>query len=245
MNKSPLYEQVADLLEQEIMGACPEGSRLPSEQTLSERFQVSRTIVREALKLLKERGLIDSRTGSGAFITRPEAHNVSDVMGRIIRLNGIDIPSIYEVRSILEVAAVRKAAVTATTADLAEMEALLARLKDRAIAVPVRRDSDFEFHYRIAVASGNELLAMLVEVMSNIFKEIIKSGIFVQGGIDDAIVRHEKIMRALRSRDPDAAETAMHEHLDQSLENALQYQKKIALAGSPARNKDEQGGNHP
>ena len=71
--KTICHEQVADLLEQQILNNYEDGARLPSEQHLAEEYSVSRTIIRESLKLLKERGLIDSKTGSGSYVTRPEA----------------------------------------------------------------------------------------------------------------------------------------------------------------------------
>ena len=225
LNKAHLYEQIADLLEREILLAHADGERLPSEQALAERYGVSRTIVREAFKLLKERGLIDSRTGSGAYVTRPEAQNLSDVMARIIRCDGIDTPAIYDVREILECAAVRRAVKRATQAQLSAMEETLKALNDLTLTVERRRDLDFHFHYQIAEASGNRLLVLLVETMSNIFKENIISGIFLEGGIDDAIVRHRRIMDALHQRDPEKATQAMREHLRQSLENAQNYQR--------------------
>ena len=185
---------------------------------------MSRTIVREALKLLKERGLIDSRTGSGAYITRPEAQNLSGVMARIIRCDGIDTAAIYDARSVLECAAARRAVQRASEEQLAAMEQILQRLRDRTLSVEERRDLDFGFHYLIAQSSGNPLLALLVQAMSNIFKENIRTGIFTLGGIDDAILRHQRIMDAIKARDPEQAERAMQEHLDQSLENAKNYQ---------------------
>ncbi len=225
LNKEHLYEQVANLLEQQILSGHADGERLPSEQALAERYGVSRTIVREAFKLLKERGLIDSRTGSGAYVTRPEAQNLSDVMARIIRCDGIDTSSIYDVRGVLECASVRRAVKCASEAQLAAMEQILKRLRDRTLSVEERRDLDFDFHYLIAQASGNPLLALLVQAMSNIFKENISTGIFTVGGIDDAILRHQRIMVAIRARNPEQAERAMREHLVQSLENVKNYQR--------------------
>lgn len=225
LNKAHLYEQVADELEKEIMSLYRGGGRLPSEQELAEKFQVSRSIIRESMKLLKERGLIDSRAGSGAYMTKPEAANLASTMSRIIKLNNeIDYNAIYDVRILLEVEAARQSAQRATAEQLAAMQACLDRLKDRTITVEQRRDSDFAFHYQIAVASGNPLLAMLVETMSYVFKEMIKTGIFIVGGIDDAIVRHERIMAALLARDPAGSEAAMRGHLEKSRQNVAEYQ---------------------
>lgn len=224
IQRAPLYEQLADKLEKEIISEYHEGGRLPSEQQLAEKYAISRTIVREALKLLKERGLIDSRTGSGAFITRPEAQNLADVMARIIRVDDIDADSIYDVREILESAAVRRAVRRATEAELDEMATYLDRLRVRTLETDERRDLDFAFHLAIARASRNPLLCTLVETMSNVFKDVITAGIFVQGGIDDGILRHQAIMDALRARDENLAALKVHEHLYYSRQNLTAYE---------------------
>lgn len=232
--KAPLYEQLANLLEREILTVYSEGGRLPSEQALAEKYRVSRTIIREALKLLRERGLIDSRTGSGAYVTKPEAQNISDVVSRIIRFSNIDSRAIYDMRGILEEAAVCRAAQSAAQGELRKMEGVLETLRDRTISTEARRDLDFQFHYLIAVASGNPLLALMVETMSNVFKDVITPGIFLEGGIDDGIMRHQKIMNALTARDPAAAGQAMREHLAQSLANVEAYRIKHGAGACPA-----------
>lgn len=219
-----LYEQIADRLEQLILGAeFEEEQKLPSEQALADQFGVSRNVVREALKLLKERGLIDSRNGTGSYVRKPEAENLSDVISRMVAMDNIDITYIYDIRIILETAACRMAAEHATQEQLQEMEALLEGLKDRNISVNDRREKDFAFHVAIAKASGNPLLEILVKAMKNIFIEMIEKGIFVIGGIDDAIRRHSNILQALQERDAAAAEAAMEDHLRFSKKNVENY----------------------
>lgn len=218
-----LYEQIADRLEREIISLYEVGQRLPSEQQLSERFAVSRTIMREAMKLLKERGLVDSRAGSGAYITHPEAQHVSDMLGRIIKLDGISFHEIYDLRSILEIAAIRRAVEHVTDGELDEMEGMLRQLRDRSLDIATRRDWDFAFHLAIAKASRNQLLVLMVETMSNVFKEVITAGIFVKGGIDDAILRHQRIMDALKARNADHAAYMMYAHLHYSEMNMVAY----------------------
>ena len=82
-----------------------------------------------------------------------------------------------------------------------------------------RLDLDYGFHESIARRSGNPLLALLVETMAYVFKDVIKTGIFVPGGIEDAIIRHQRIMDAMRARDAALAERMVWEHLDQSRQN--------------------------
>ena len=117
--RSKLSEQIANALEEEIISAGRIGERLPSEQHLAERFEASRTVVREALKILRARGLIDSRTGSGAYITRPDVQDLSHMVTRMIRMDeAIDYSSIYEVRYFLEAAAARSVVARASDEDL-------------------------------------------------------------------------------------------------------------------------------
>ena len=222
---SKLSEQIANLLEEEIISKGSVGDRLPSEQQLAERFSASRTVVREALKILRARGLIDSRTGSGAYVTSPNVKDLSHMVSRIIRMNHIGYESIYEMRIHLESAAMRSAVARASDAELDRLEDILAKLKNYNLGVLERRDLDFEFHQRLARYSGNPLLALLVETMANVFKDVIKIGIFIQGGIDDAILRHQRIMDALRSRDAELGARMVFEHLDQSRKNYEVYHK--------------------
>lgn len=224
VSKISLYERVADLLEERILSDGYEyEKKLPSEQALAEQYSVSRTVIREALKLLKERGLVDSRNGMGSYVRKPEVENLADVIYRMAVLDKISYAEIYGVRKILETAACRMAASTVKNEQLARMRGYLEELKDRSISVKERRELDYNFHAAIAEASGNRLLAILVRTTRNVFLAMIEKGIFTEGGIEDAILRHEKIMRALVDHDPAAAEKAMQEHLDQSYENVIRY----------------------
>ena len=223
LHQSQLSGWIADQLEEQILSCGKVGERLDSEQQLCERFDASRTVIREALKILHARGLIQSRAGSGTYIVRPNVQDLSNMIARIIRMDGIDYKSIFAVRYYLEAAAVRKLAERGTENDFQALEAILRRLCVDDLDVLERRDLDFEFHQSIARMSGNPLLALLVESMANVFKDVIKTGIFVAGGIEDAIVRHQRIMDALRARDPELADRRRREHLDQSCVNYQVY----------------------
>jgi GntR family transcriptional repressor for pyruvate dehydrogenase complex len=218
-----LYEQIADRLETQIIKFGFQDERLPSEQALAEQFGVSRNVIREALKLLKERGLTDSRNGTGSYITKPEAEKLSDVISRMVAIDNIDYQAIYDVRIILEMAACRGAAVRVTEEQLQEMEGFLEELKDRSLSVEERREKDFAFHMTIAHAAGNPLLEILIQAMKNIFLKMMETGIFITGGIEDAIMRHANILNALRAHDVEKAAAAMEDHLVYSKKNVEQY----------------------
>ena len=197
-----------------------------AEDTTNNRMEITAAL--EALKLLKERGLVDSRNGMGSYVTKPEAGNLADVIYRMAVLDKISYAEIYDVRKILEIAACREAASSVRNDQLAEMNAYLEKLKDRSISVKERRELDYNFHAAIAEASGNRLLGIMVRTTRNVFIAMIEKGIFTEGGIEDAILRHDRIMQALINHDPAAAEKAMQEHLDQSYENVVNYMSQRA-----------------
>lgn len=225
LQKAHLYEQVADLLERQIIHEHKGGVRLPSEQQLAEQYQVSRTIIREALKLLKERGLIDSKIGSGAYVTIPEAQNMADVVYRIVQMNHIDYVNVFDMRTILETESISRAAKYVTNGELYEMEKVLDKLKEPDLTYKERSEYDFDFHYMIAKASRNPLLAIMIEAIGSICREIIHRAFMARGGVDDSIIRHDRILKALQSHDERAARQSIVEHLEKSKQNYEEYLK--------------------
>ena len=223
LQKAHLYEQIADLLEQQILSHHEDGTRLPSEQQLAEQYQVSRTIIRESLKLLKERGLIDSKTGNGAYVTKPEAQNIADVVYRIIQIDQISYVSVFDVRTLLETEAASRAAKYVTSSELKEMEKVLDELKSPRLSAKERSEYDFSFHYMISKASGNPLLALMTEAIGAVCREMIHRAFQVQGGVDDSIVRHNRILHTLQNHDEKAAREAIIDHLEKSKQNYEEY----------------------
>ena len=232
VKRTNLYEQIADALENAILqtgvnalaaGESGSEDKLPSEQALAVKFGVSRTVIREALKLVKERGLIEQRTGEGSYLTKPRPDAISSVVGRMILMDNISDDEIFSVRGILEIAACRLAAEYADEADMERMQSILDAMKvnlqdDDAI---IRMDTDF--HIAMAKASKNKLLGMLVEAMTVLIREFIRKTIHTPGAKADGMMRHALIMDAIKSRDPDVAEAAIRNHLEVSRQNVAWF----------------------
>lgn len=219
-NRTNLCEQIAENLEKAIVRLDPSAKeRLPSEQVLSKNFGVSRTVIREALKLLKERGLISLRNGERSYITKPPSNTVSNAVLRIVQMDNIDVDDIYNMRIILEVAACRLAAQNATAEDLEELRQILSDMEQRKLDLPVRIKLDADFHIAIAHASKNRLLGMFVETMTTLLKDVIGKGILVPGGNEDGLMRHSAILESIKTGDPDIAEAAIRDHLSVSRDN--------------------------
>lgn len=231
LNRVNLYEQVADHLEQLILdqdnGEWSAGNQLPPEQELADAFGVSRNVVREAIKLLKERGLAEPRNGVGVYVTRPEPGKLSELIYRFVLMNKVDIVSIYDTRILLEVHSAGLAAERCTDEQLKKMRELLKRMEDHTISVNERRETDYMFHVAIAQAAGNPMNEMMLSALKDVFIAMIEKGIFNPGGIQDARKRHERIYKALEEHDIEGARAAMEDHLLYSQKQVNDYNRQI------------------
>lgn len=230
INRINLYEQIADKLEQAILRTSMETEhKLPSEQELAKQFLVSRTVIREAMKLLKERGLVILKNGDGSYISKPRTDTVSSAIGRIMHMDHIDNDDLHGMRIILEVASCRLAARNATPDELHSLEQIIKDMENRGLSLSERVQKDADFHITIAHASKNDLLGMFVETMTILLRDYMGKGVLLPGGIEDGLMRHTTILKALESGDPDAAEQAVLEHLRVSRQNVTVYETTVAV----------------
>jgi GntR family transcriptional repressor for pyruvate dehydrogenase complex len=224
VNKTNLYEQIADTLEQAIIRSNSPAEKLPSEQELSKRFQVSRTVIREALKVLKERGLIQSRNGEGSYVSKPKTHTISSAVNRIVQMDNISNDDLHSMRLILETAGAKLAALNARPEEIEHLEHILAQMSDETLKLNKRIPLDADFHISIARASGNGLLGMFVEVMTLLLKDYMSKGFFGVTRIRNTLNQHGKILGAIKSRQGDMAETAIYDHLVAARHDVSKYE---------------------
>ncbi len=226
IERKRLPELVADQIEEAIVdGSYPVDSQLPSEQQLANQFGVSRNVVREAFKFLKERGLIAILNGSGAYVSRPSAGPTSDALGRYIRLLGAhdSIEALYEARRLLEGANVRLAAERATDADIDILTDCLRRMTEGASAIERWSEADLDFHRAIANATHNPFLAVLLEPFVDQLRGVIAEGYLVPGAVERGLEAHIELLNFIKARDADGAFRAIMAHLSDSesrVENA-------------------------
>lgn len=195
--------------------------KLPSEQALADQFGVSRPVVREAMKILKARGLIIQKNGEGTFVHEPDSGLITDTINRIIHLKNIDVEDIYEVRINLELLAVSQAVIKADDQGFDELQGInddLARNKDN---IEKRVQGDIQFHRKIAELSGNMLLEMFVESMAVLITQITKYTLERNIGNEGGISDHQALIEALRSRNMAEAKKMIRQHLEKSQQNYL------------------------
>lgn len=193
---------------------------------LAKQYNVSRPIIREAMKLLQERGLIELKNGSGSYITRPKSDTVMNAVSRIMQVDNISTEELTQVRGILELSSVDLAVEHITDEQLEEIDEILTSFADTSLPLKKRVALDEEFHIAIAKAGGNNLLVMFVTVLTSLLRDYMGKGILVRGGIEDAIKRHREIFSALKNRDAKAAHQAMTDHLRVSSENVREFDKQ-------------------
>lgn len=219
-----VVRHVRELIEQGELGP---GDRLPPERELAVRVGVSRPSVRAGLRALSAMGVVQSRHGAGTFIRGGPPMLGSEPLSFLAALHGFSRDEMFEARRVLEVGVAGLAAERATGDQLAtiseEITGMYASMDDpQAFLV-----HDIRFHRAVATASGNPILASLVEMVSGIFYEQRRRTASHGSDLKEAADLHRGLYNALRQRDPDRARRAMDEHL------TLARQRQAA-EGAPA-----------
>jgi GntR family transcriptional repressor for pyruvate dehydrogenase complex len=217
INRQPLYEQIADSLEEMILKNESDEIRLPSEMTLVSQFGVSRSVIRESLKVLKERGLIFLRAGGGSYIVKPESEIISKTIARITKFHNVSDDKITKVRSILECAAVSEAAKNNTPEDIKNLLKTVEQMELLKDNLEKRVQKDCEFHYTIAAMSRNELLIFMIQSLMDVFQYYIAKRLEKKpSGHESGVLWHRKIIKAMELHNPDLAKKYMAQHIEAS-----------------------------
>lgn len=199
-------------------GELRPGDRLPAERDLATHIGVSRPTVRAGLRALAAMGVVQSRHGSGTFIPAGPPSLGTEALSFLAALHGFTRDEMYEARRILEVGAAGLAAERATHEQIAtlaeEVAGMFASMDDPRVFLV----HDINFHRAVAAASGNPIVASIVEMVSALYYERRRDTAIRASDRDlkDAADMHRRIYQAIRRRDADAARTAMHTHLVQA-----------------------------
>jgi GntR family transcriptional repressor for pyruvate dehydrogenase complex len=214
---SRLYEQIVQQIEQSIQdGDLKEGDRLPSERELALQFGVSRTAVREAVKALHEKGLVEAYPGKGTFITSATSHSMRQTMGRLMKAGQSEgTPDLAEVREILEPEIAALAASRANEENFAAMREAIAVMDEARRDPDAFIEADLDFHLALAEAAANPLILSLIDSIVGLLREQ-RIGIFhVDGGPERGQYHHKRILEAVERGDSHGARDAMRAHLRQ------------------------------
>lgn len=206
--EASLAQQVAAGLEQLIAGQrFRPGERLPSEWELAERFGVSRTVVREAV-----------RAGSGTVVRRPSTDVAAAAMSLLLSMSGEATPAkIAEVRRVLEVEIAGLAAARRTADDVGRLAAILQTAADRIEDPDAFVETDVAFHVALADATHNELFGVLLAAIAGVMVEVRGVALRVPGTPERALGFHREIYACIERGDRAAAREAMDRHMDEAI----------------------------
>jgi GntR family transcriptional repressor for pyruvate dehydrogenase complex len=199
-------------------GELKPGARLASERELVQAIGVSRPSVRAGLRSLAAIGVVTTRQGAGTFITTGPPALLNEPLGMLAALHGVTREELFEVRRVLEVSSVALAAKRATGDQLAamsdEITGMYASLDDPQEFLR----QDVRFHRAVASGSNNPVLSALIEMVASLHYEQRRATIErARDELRSEADVHRRIYQAIRSRDPEAARTAMDEHLQRAL----------------------------
>jgi len=189
------------------------GDKLPSERMLSEKFNVSRGNLRDALQTLEYYGLVKSIPQSGTFVADIGITALNGMIDDIMSLPKPSFKELVEARIFLELKGVKLAAIRRTTDDLIRMENALTAYSDKVNAGEDAVQEDLLFHLAIARASGNATLnTFMLKITPEIINNFEKHHVCDKDTTFIGIQEHNAIIDAIRDNDPDAAKDAMKKH---------------------------------
>jgi GntR family transcriptional repressor for pyruvate dehydrogenase complex len=221
-----------ELRERILSDTYPEGTPLPPERELVVQTRMSRTTVREALRILEVQGLIRIKAGraGGAFVQKPGEESIASTLDLLIRGRQLRLASVHETREAIEPSCARLAALHRTTGDLKRLETI-----NEAIAASTDLDgflrANVEWHIAVATASHNEILTGIMMALSRAIYTVTNTEGFIDDEVRDITVRaHRSVLRAIRERDADAAVRRMTRHVHSYAAAALEVDKRTTVA---------------
>lgn len=194
-------------------GELERGQRLPPERDLARQLKLSRTTVRAGLQALANQGVLVIRHGAGTFVSDGPLVLDSEQFHFLSALHGLSRREMFEARRALEAWVAGMAAERATAEDIAALSGAINGMS-ASIGNPLRfLDYDLIFHKAVARASGNEILASIVEMVSRRFFEARRSTLPADRSLPLLVETHRKIYQAIRDRNSHMAQQAMLDHL--------------------------------
>jgi GntR family transcriptional regulator, transcriptional repressor for pyruvate dehydrogenase complex len=216
VRKTRVFEDVARQIQRLIVdGVLKPGELLPPERQLAEQFGVSRTSVRDAIRALELTGLVIARHGEGNVVADVSADTLVAPIATLLLRKRKLVAELLDVRRMLEPALAARAAVHATDEEIAHLEEILRRQRERTARGESTIEEDSEFHYSIALAARNSVVRALLDVLMDLLRETRARSLQVDGRLERSLAGHRRILDAIKRRDAEGAERAVRQHLDE------------------------------
>jgi GntR family transcriptional regulator, transcriptional repressor for pyruvate dehydrogenase complex len=209
-----IYQEIVRQVKAMIAeGRLKSGDQLPPERDLAEKFVVSRTSVREALRALESLGLVEIRPGEGTFVREVSVESLIEPMALVMVSQREAIAELFEARQMIEPALAALAARRATPEELSEMDRILEEQAKEVAAGRTGLEQDAEFHAAIGAAAHNRAITRIAHAVMDLLRQSREESLNTPGRPTRSHEDHRRLLAAIRGRDEVAARQAMIDHL--------------------------------
>ncbi|HET9753266.1 MAG TPA: FadR/GntR family transcriptional regulator [Myxococcales bacterium] len=214
IHRGRVYEQVLRQIQEQIAsGRLKPGDKLPPERVLAQRFQVSRSSIRDAIQALQTLRLVRSRQGGATAVCEISADSLVSPLSRALKEQQGLVAELMEARKMIEPLLAARAAANATDQDVARLEDVLRRQAEKMRRGEPIIEEDSEFHYAIAVAARNSVVQRMVDMLMDLLRENRIRGMQGPGRPQRSLAGHSRVVDAIRRHDVRAAQAAMLRHI--------------------------------
>jgi GntR family transcriptional repressor for pyruvate dehydrogenase complex len=206
-------DRVVDEIERSVLGSVVRvGEMLPSERELASQMGVSRTVIRESLRRLQERGLVEAQPGRGSFYRPAEPTDAAESLNRLFRRSAVTPAQLIAARTLLECESAALAAIHRTEGDCAELERILGGFTEGKGVLELAH-LDIAFHDRIAQASANPVVHLMLASISDITVGLMVRSLSDRQVRSRGLPLHDDVLAAIAAADAERAREAMGGHL--------------------------------
>ncbi|MFZ0759383.1 MAG: FadR/GntR family transcriptional regulator [Candidatus Sulfotelmatobacter sp.] len=214
VRRKKVYEDVARQIERLILKKLRPGDKLPSERELAEILSVSRSSIRDAIRSLELAGMVEPRQGAGTIVREVSASSVANPLANSLKRKEELMSELLDFRMILEPPLAGRAATHASPEEISEMEDILNRQEQKLRKAESTIGEDSEFHYAVAMASGNSVVLKVLDILMDLLRETRERSLQVEGRPQKSLAGHRRILAAIKRHDTEAAKAAMRRHIE-------------------------------
>lgn len=204
---------VAEIQDLILSNRLKSGDKLPSERDLAEKLNVSRNVLREALGILRQRGLVEVISGRGTVVSVPSLGSMQDNLSLLLRLKHVSLQELCDARLLIEPELAWRAASLPANVGMERLEFLGEQLRVTSGDAEAHVQADLEFHDEIATLSGHGVFSAFVGAVREPVTRSMVFGTKVPRAIDASDEQHMAILEAILRRNPRDARWAMSEHI--------------------------------
>lgn len=209
--RTNLSDSIMTEVEKLITSRLKPGDKVPTEKELAEHFSVGRSTIRESMKALTVKGLV-VRRNEGTFVSRELAGCLIDPLNLLINMEFGNVDDLINLRELLELGAIKMAAEKASPETIGELERINWQMQEPGLSALALQEKDIEFHNTIAKATGNAVLAQLINAIRQVIAKNLEDPDAARSHITDSAAVHGQLIAAIRAHDAESAYHTMEKY---------------------------------